>query len=138
MWLVAHASSLAGSGQVAIVIEPAKASEIASIVVEAYCLTGREVQVARLVARGLSTDEIASTLFVSRHTVRDHLKAIFQKVGVSSRGELTSKLFAEHYDKPLGGSMPSSAISVVARGPVSPTRSGIVAPAASNIPTISA
>jgi len=60
------------------------------------------------------------------------------KVGVSSRGELTSKLFAEHYDEPLGGSMPSSAISVVARGPVSPTRSGIVAPAASNIPTISA
>jgi DNA-binding CsgD family transcriptional regulator len=102
VWLVAHASSLAGSGQVAIVIEPAKACEIASIVVEAYRLTAREVQVARLVARGLSTDEIASSLFVSRHTVRDHLKAIFQKVGVSSRGELTSKLFAEHYDEPVG------------------------------------
>jgi DNA-binding CsgD family transcriptional regulator len=29
--------------------------------------------------------------------VRDHLKAIFQKVDVSSRGELTSKLFAEHH-----------------------------------------
>jgi DNA-binding CsgD family transcriptional regulator len=124
VWLIAHASSLAGSGQVAIVIEPAKASEIASIVVEAYRLTAREVQVARLVARGLSTDEIASSLFVSRHTVRDHLKAIFQKVGVSSRGELTSKLFAEHYDEPvgpLGGSMPNPAISVVAREPVSPT-----------------
>ena len=94
-WLTAHASSLAGSGQVAIVIEPANASEIASIVVEAYRLTGREVQVARLVARGLSANEIASTLFLSRHTVRDHLKAIFQKVGVSSRGELTSKLFAD-------------------------------------------
>jgi DNA-binding NarL/FixJ family response regulator len=96
-WLVAHASSLAGSGQVAIVIEPATASEIASIVVEAYRLTGREVEVARLVARGLSTNQIASTLFLSCHTVRDHLKAIFQKVGVSSRGELTSKLFAEHH-----------------------------------------
>jgi hypothetical protein len=70
-WLAAHASSLAGSGRVAIVIEPANASEIASIVVEAYRLTGREVQVARLVAQGLSTNEIASTLFLSRHTVRD-------------------------------------------------------------------
>jgi DNA-binding CsgD family transcriptional regulator len=94
-WLVAHASSLAGSGQLAIVIEPATAAEIASIVVQAYRLTGREVQVARLVAGGLSTNESAATLFLSHHTVRDHLKAIFQKVGVSSRGEMTSKLFAE-------------------------------------------
>jgi DNA-binding NarL/FixJ family response regulator len=77
---------LGGSGQVAVVIEPAMASEIASIVVEAYRLTSREVQVARLVARGLGTDEIASTLFVSYHAVRDHLKATFQTVGVSSRG----------------------------------------------------
>jgi DNA-binding CsgD family transcriptional regulator len=94
-WLVAHASSLAGSSHVALVIEPATASEIASIVVEAYRLTGREVQVAHLVARGLSTNEIATALCVSRHTVRDHLKAIFHKVGVSSRGELTSRLFTD-------------------------------------------
>ena len=100
-WLVAHASPLAGSRQVALVIEPAKASEIAPIIVEAYGLTPREVEVTRLIARGLSTDEIATTLFLSRHTIRDHLKAIFEKVGVSSRGELTSKLFAEHYHAPL-------------------------------------
>ena len=42
-------------------------------------------------------DEIAASLILSRHTVRDPLKAIFEKVSVSSRGELTSKLFAEHY-----------------------------------------
>ena len=29
--------------------------------------------------------------------MRDHVKAIFDKVGVSSRGELVAKLFAEHY-----------------------------------------
>jgi hypothetical protein len=29
--------------------------------------------------------------------VRDYVKAIFEKVGVSSRGELVAKLFAEHY-----------------------------------------
>jgi DNA-binding CsgD family transcriptional regulator len=106
-WLVAHASSLAGSGQMAVVIQPATAAEIASIVVEAYRLTSREIQVARLVGRGLTTNEIAATLVVSHHTVRDHLKAIFQKVGVSSRGELTSKLFAE----------PSPADGFVARRP---------------------
>jgi hypothetical protein len=30
--------------------------------------------------------------------VRDHVKAIFHKVGVSCRGELVAKLFAEHYE----------------------------------------
>jgi DNA-binding CsgD family transcriptional regulator len=114
-WLVAHASPLAGSGQVALVIEPAKASEIAPIVIEAYGLTAREVEVTRLTARGLSTDEIAGALFLSRHTVRDHLKAIFEKVGVSSRGELTSKLFAEHYHAPLNDAIYASADRVVAR-----------------------
>ena len=29
--------------------------------------------------------------------MRDHLKAIFAKVDVTSRGELSAKLFAEHY-----------------------------------------
>jgi hypothetical protein len=31
------------------------------------------------------------------YTVRDYVKTIFEKVGVSSRGELVAKLFAEHY-----------------------------------------
>ncbi len=114
-WLIAHASPLAGSGQVALVIEPAKASEIAPIVVEAYGLTAREVEVTRLIARGLSTDEIASALFLSRHTIRDHLKAIFEKVGVSSRGELTSRLFAEHYHGPLNDAIYSSMNRVAER-----------------------
>ena len=34
----------------------------------------------------------------SAHTVRDHVKAIFAKVGVSSRGELVARLFADHYE----------------------------------------
>jgi DNA-binding CsgD family transcriptional regulator len=95
-WLVAHGAPLTGSDQIVIVIEPARAAEIAPIVIKACGLTDRETEVTHLVARGLSTDCIASTLFLSRHTIRDHLKAVFEKVGVSSRGELTSKLFAKH------------------------------------------
>jgi DNA-binding CsgD family transcriptional regulator len=70
---------------------------MAPIIVEAYCLTPREQDITHAVARGLSNQEIAATLFLSPHTVRDHLKAIFTKVGVGSRGELVAKLFAEHY-----------------------------------------
>ncbi|MEQ4723723.1 helix-turn-helix transcriptional regulator [Nonomuraea sp. B19D2] len=70
-------------------------ADLAVIVAQAYGLTPREFEVAQLVARGLSTAEIATALFISPHTVRDHLKAVFGKAGISSRGELVAQLFAE-------------------------------------------
>ena len=104
-WLSVHASCLrspsGGRGLTALTIEPAKSAQIAPIIVEAYCLTPREQEITRLVARGLSNQEIALELFLSPHTVRDHLKAVFGKVGVGSRGELVAKLFAEHYAPPM-------------------------------------
>ncbi|MFC4056778.1 hypothetical protein ACFOWE_00580 [Planomonospora corallina] len=54
---------------------------------------------ARLLVHGrwLSTAEIAASLCLSTHTVRDYLKQAFEKVGVSTRGGLVAKIFAEHY-----------------------------------------
>ena len=104
-WLVLHATCLrdleGDPGSVAVIVEPANGEEVAPIIVEAYALSPREQDVARLIAAGIGTAEIAAKLFVSPHTVRDYVKAIFGKVGVSSRGELTAKLFAEHYVQPL-------------------------------------
>jgi DNA-binding CsgD family transcriptional regulator len=97
VWLLLHGSILQGTDQMALVIEPAKASDVAPLIVEAYGLTQRELDVTRAVARGSGTAEIAAQLHLSPHTVRDHLKAVFEKVGVSSRGELVAKVFAEHY-----------------------------------------
>ena len=100
-WLVFHASCLRDAAgeieQTALVIEPAHASEIAPIIVQAYELSAREQEITRLIAQGLGTAAIAAQLYLSAHTVRDHVKAIFEKVGVSSRGELVATLFAEHY-----------------------------------------
>lgn len=100
-WLVCHASCLrdaAGEvGDTALVIEPAKASEVAPIIVQAYELPPREREITQLIAQGLATGEIAERLHLSAHTVRDYVKQIFGKVGVSSRGELVAGLFAEHY-----------------------------------------
>ncbi|WP_131741995.1 helix-turn-helix transcriptional regulator [Actinomadura roseirufa] len=100
-WLACHASCLSGPdgrpGPVALVLEPAPAADLAVIVAGAYGLTPRELQVTQLVARGLGTAEIAAALVISPHTVRDHLKAVFAKAEVSSRGELVARLFAEHY-----------------------------------------
>jgi DNA-binding CsgD family transcriptional regulator len=103
-WLVLHASCLsgrAGDGAEAVVVEPAKSADIAPIVIEAYGLSPRERDIVRCIARGSSTPEIAAELFLSAHTVRDYIKSVFEKLGVSSRGELVAKLFAEHYSDPM-------------------------------------
>jgi DNA-binding CsgD family transcriptional regulator len=51
-------------------------------------LTPQEVQVARFVARGLHTREVAAQLFLSTRTVDFHLRNVFTKLGISSRTEL--------------------------------------------------
>lgn len=51
-------------------------------------LTGREVQVLQLLARGLADGEIASRLFVSIRTVQSHLQEIRWKVGLKQRSAL--------------------------------------------------
>jgi DNA-binding CsgD family transcriptional regulator len=101
VWLVMHGSMLQGTDDVALVIEPAKANDVAPLIIEAYGLTQREVDVTRAISRGLGTAEIAAHLFLSQHTVRDHVKSVFEKVGVSSRGELVAKVFADHYSPVL-------------------------------------
>jgi DNA-binding CsgD family transcriptional regulator len=109
-WLVLHASTLNGpgnptGGSVAIVIEPAKSAEIAPIIIEAYSLTPREREVLGAIARGGSTAEIAAELFLSAHTVRDYVKTVFEKLGVSSRSELVARLYGEHYSDRLHETM---------------------------------
>jgi DNA-binding CsgD family transcriptional regulator len=51
-------------------------------------LSGRELECARLVAKGFSNKEIAHLLGISHWTVAAHLKATFLKVGVGRRVEL--------------------------------------------------
>jgi DNA-binding NarL/FixJ family response regulator len=98
-WLVVHGSVLraaSGGSQVAISIEPAQTSEVATLLVKAYEFTEREQQVALLVLQGSSTEEIARRLCVSPYTVQDHLKAIFDKTGVRSRRDLVAAVFYRH------------------------------------------
>jgi DNA-binding CsgD family transcriptional regulator len=110
VWLLIHASCLQGTAaQAAVVIEPAKASEVAPLIVDAYELTPREVDVTCALARGLTTNEIALELHLSRYTVQDHLKAVYEKTGVSSRGELVAKMFADHYHDGLADAIARAA-----------------------------
>ena len=99
-WLVLHASRLsgpAGTGPIAVILEPASPAEVAPLVLQAYGLTEREAQVAQLVLQGLATSEITDRLAISALTVQQHLKAIFDKTGARSRRELVAQVFAQHY-----------------------------------------
>jgi ATP/maltotriose-dependent transcriptional regulator MalT len=51
-------------------------------------LSGREEEVARLVARGLSNAEVGERLFISSRTVATHLHHIYQRLGLHSRAAL--------------------------------------------------
>jgi HD-GYP domain-containing protein (c-di-GMP phosphodiesterase class II) len=55
-------------------------------------LTAREIEVLRLVARGLSTKEIAERLVISRKTARNHVEHIYAKARISNRAQ--ASLFA--------------------------------------------
>ena len=48
-------------------------------------LTTREVEVLRLVARGLSQKEIAARLVISPKTVSNHVERVYTKIGVTNR-----------------------------------------------------
>jgi len=58
-------------------------------------LSGRQAEVANLVAAGKLSREIAETLHLSPRTVEHHLEAIFNKLGVRSRVELAVALLTQ-------------------------------------------
>lgn len=55
-------------------------------------LTPREVQIANLVAKGLTNAEIGAELWITRNTVKQALKRMFRKLEVSTRTEMVAKL----------------------------------------------
>jgi len=87
--------------ETAIVIEPSRTSEVLPLFVAAHGLSDREKEVLAELVDGRSTNQIAHVLFISAHTVRDHVKSILEKVGVNSRGELISALYRLHYEPDL-------------------------------------
>jgi DNA-binding CsgD family transcriptional regulator len=52
-------------------------------------LTDTELATSRLVAQGMTNQQIAGQLFISTHTVAFHLRQVFRKLGITLRVELT-------------------------------------------------
>jgi len=51
-------------------------------------LSARELDVLKLIAKGFSNDEIARTLFISPHTVKNHVSNIYRKMGMDDRTQV--------------------------------------------------
>ena len=97
-WVTLHGSKPDPTAdRIAIVIEAASGPRSATLRLEAHGATPREREVATLLARGLTNAEIADALFLSAHTVQDHTKSLFEKLGVGTRQELVARVFLDEY-----------------------------------------
>jgi len=61
-------------------------------------LTAREVKVLRLVAQGLTNEQVAAQIVISPRTVNTHLTSIYGKIGVTSRSAATRYAIEHHLD----------------------------------------
>jgi DNA-binding CsgD family transcriptional regulator len=90
-WAIVEAARLeAADAGIAVSIRGAGIDDVLDLVCRAHGLSVRERQLVALVVEGLDTRELAERLFISRHTVQDHLKSAFAKIGVGTRRELVS------------------------------------------------
>ncbi len=60
-------------------------------------LSARELKILLLASRGLSNREISDHLHIAEATVRRHLSNVYEKMGVSSRGEATRRALQEDW-----------------------------------------
>ena len=95
-WAVVETARLNDAGHgIAVTVHSAAIDEVLGLVARAYGLSNRERELAALIAEGHNTPVIAEKMSISRYTVQDHLKSIFDKLGVRSRLELLTRLFAQ-------------------------------------------
>jgi two-component system, NarL family, nitrate/nitrite response regulator NarL len=107
----------ANSAELRCVIEALRESEPMRLVDSGgeAILSKREQDVVRCVAEGQSNREIASSLGLTEHTVKNYLFRIFDKLGVSSRVEVV--LYVYRFRKDWMGATSSQRVPVAAPGP---------------------
>ncbi|MBO0817097.1 MAG: helix-turn-helix transcriptional regulator, partial [Actinobacteria bacterium] len=90
LWVTVRAARIGNTGPVSerditVSIEESSPPERIAVFARASGLTSRESQLLRHLASGTDTRELARRMFLSEHTVQDHLKSIFAKTATRSR-----------------------------------------------------
>ena len=96
-WLTLHAARMDSAQsmherRIAVSIEATTPGERVSLFARACGLTSREAELLGQVIAGASTRDIARLMFVSEHTVQDHLKSIFTKTATRTRRTLIARI----------------------------------------------
>jgi DNA-binding CsgD family transcriptional regulator len=96
LWLTLRAGRIGNAGapeerDIAVSIEETSPAERLALFSRAFGLSTREGELLRYLASGSDTRDLARQMFVSEHTVQDHLKSIFAKTSARSRGMLLSR-----------------------------------------------
>jgi DNA-binding CsgD family transcriptional regulator len=79
---------LALARQAAVLVDGARPAAFEQLLFAAARLSPRELEVATALVNGASNDELARTLSIGLFTAKDHVRAVFAKLGVGSRAEL--------------------------------------------------
>jgi DNA-binding CsgD family transcriptional regulator len=88
-------TTLGGPGKGRIILfEPLPHSESLPERLSSWDLTDRQREIVLYLIRGASNREIADHLSLTEQTVKDHLKAIYDKVGVRNRAQLTARVYS--------------------------------------------
>lgn len=85
-----HLLADADAGSVVVTIRPAAPREALDLFCAVHSLTARESEVMGMLLDGRDTTAMTKALSISRHTIQDHLKAIFAKTHVRTRRELVA------------------------------------------------
>ena len=92
IWLTFRAARVEDGEDIAVSIEPCSPDERLSLFARSHALTPRETQLLELLVDGADTRAVAEKLFLSEHTVQDHLKSIFDKTGARNRRTLLARI----------------------------------------------
>jgi DNA-binding CsgD family transcriptional regulator len=87
-----HSNLPAADRDIAVTIELTSHAERRALYARSHGLTGRETELLERLALGADTHTLARELFVSEHTVQDHLKSIFEKTNTRNRRTLLSRI----------------------------------------------
>ena len=91
-WVTLRAARMVGSpAAIAVSIEPTTPAERTALYARVAGLSEREAELLAHLIGGSDTRELARRLFVSEHTVQDHLKSVFAKTGAANRRVLVAR-----------------------------------------------